>query len=139
MKAYDFGMRSGGTRPSRFARLAGPAIAVVAFVVLLGAVAPAEMTESRLAFIDPGLEEDVVSPGLFDGFGVVLLVGLAIAVVAALGAAFVLFRTRASNAPPPSSEGWWTCASCGAGNIEGAARCHACATWRSRPRPTPTT
>jgi len=58
--------------------------------------------------------------------------------VVLVGAVVILFRTRGAVTPPASSEGWWTCSNCGAGNMDGAARCHACSTWRATARPTPT-
>lgn len=109
-------MRSDDSRPTRLTRLAGSALAIVALTVLLGADAPAQ---------------GAGTPGAMDPLVLVLIAVLAVSAVALLGAAFVLFRTRGSKVAPPVSEGWWTCAKCGAGNMDGAARCHNCATWRS--------
>jgi hypothetical protein len=130
-------VRSDGGQPTRLTRLVGPALAIVAFTVLLGAAPPsADLPGTVHLFVDAPTQ-GAGSKGL-DAFGLLLLGGFAIAVIAALVAAFVLFRTRgATRAAPPPSEGWWTCAKCGAGNMDGAARCHACATWRaSTPHPT---
>lgn len=132
-------MRSSRGRSASLARLAGPALAIVALTVLLGAVAPGQAgIEAARQGIDAPTQGAGASGGLFGDLGWLLIVALAAAAVIFMGAAVVLFRTRASKAAPPS-EGWWTCANCGAGNMDGAARCHACATWRSTtPRPTPT-
>lgn len=132
-------MRSGGGQPTRLMRLAGTALAIVAVTVLLGA-APAGPTEATpVLVIDAPTQGAGGAGGLFGGLGWILIVALAVAAVALILAAVVLFRTRGSKATPPS-EGWWTCANCGAGNMDGAARCHACATWRSTTaRPTPST
>lgn len=122
-------------------RLAAPVLAIVASVVLLGANAP----QSRVALT----VSDLAAPtgggggggGLGGDLGLLVLAALALAViVAASAAAVILYRTRGPRGPRSPEEGWWTCPSCGAGNIDGAARCHACATWRtSVPRPTTTT
>lgn len=132
-------MRSSGGRLTRVRRLAGPALAVVALTVLLGAAPADPGAVAPILLIDAPSQGAGSTGGLFGGLGWILIAGLAIAAVALILAAIVLFRTRGSKAAPPS-EGWWTCASCGAGNIDGSARCHACATWRSTTaRPTPTT
>ena len=125
-------MRTGG------ARLATPALAILAFV-LLGANEP-ESGAARIAnFVaTPGSAN---TGGALDGvLGLVLIGALVVAVVIAVAAAAViLFRTRASRVARGPEEGWWTCPSCGAGNMDGAARCRSCATWRtSIPRPTTT-
>lgn len=129
-------MPSNGSRSTRQIRLAAFSLAIVAFVVLLGAAPPsAHLPGTVLQFVDaPTQGAGSTGPNVV---GLLLLVGLGIAVVAALAAAFVLFRTRGAKGVPPSTEGWWTCSKCGAGNMDGAARCHACATWRtSTPQPT---
>ena len=133
-------MRRRRGRSARLTRLAGPALATVALTVLLGAVAPGQVAiEAPRHLIDAPTQGAGDTAGLFGGFGWLLIVGLVAAVVVFVFAAVVLFRTRASKVAPPS-EGWWTCGNCGAGNMDGAARCHACATWRSTTaRPTPTT
>jgi hypothetical protein len=128
-------MRSGGSR------LAAPALAIVAFVVLLGATGPQPpILVPNVDFVaTPG---GAGGEGLLSGdLGLLLLAALALAViVAGIAAAVILYRTRGSRVTRAPEEGWWTCQSCGAGNIDGAARCHACATWRtSAPRPTTTT
>jgi hypothetical protein len=74
----------------------------------------------------------------FSDFGPLLLIALVIAVIVLIAAAVIVFRTRGAVTPSASSEGWWTCSNCGAGNMDGAARCHACGTWRTTARPTPT-
>jgi hypothetical protein len=108
--------------------------------VLLGAVPPGQVpTDATRLLIDAPTQGAGGAGGLLGDLSWLLLVALAAAAVVFVAAAFVLFRTRASKAAP-TSEGWWTCANCGAGNMDGAARCHACATWRSTTaRPTPTT
>jgi hypothetical protein len=132
-------VRSSRGRSAPLARLAGPALAIVALTVLLGAVAPGQTAiEAARQGIDAPTQGAGAAGGLFGDLGWLLIVALAAAAVVFVGAAVVLFRTRTPKAAPPS-EGWWTCANCGAGNMDGAARCHACATWRSTtPRPTPT-
>ncbi len=133
-------MRSSGGRSARLARLCGPALAIVALTVLLGAAAPGQdATTAPRQLIDAPSQGAGASGGLLGDLSWILLVALAVAAVVLIGAAVVLFRTRVSKAAP-TSEGWWTCANCGAGNMDGAPRCHACATWRSTSaRPTPTT
>lgn len=131
-------MRSIGGHPARLMRLAGPALALLAVTVLLGAVPAGPTADVPVPLIDAPSQGAGGADGLFGGLGWILIVALALAAVALVLTAIVLFRTRGSKEPPPS-EGWWTCANCGAGNMDGAARCHACATWRSNsPRPTPT-
>lgn len=129
-------MRTNGRRPTRFRRLAGLAFAVVSFVVLLGAAAPATFVPHAIrSFAESGGGASAGGGnggGLLSGFGPLLLVGLAIAVVVLVAAVVILFRTRGAVATPATTaEGWWTCANCGAGNMDGAARCHACSTWRT--------
>ena len=125
---------------TRLTRLAGLALAIVAFVVLLGA-APASTAPGAAAvreLIDAPAQ-GAGSGGLLGDplLGLILIGGLVVAVVILLGAAYVLFRTRSPKVIPPS-EGWWTCTKCGAGNMDGSARCHACSTWRAaKPKPTP--
>jgi hypothetical protein len=127
---YDRQVGSGG-RPTHISRLAGPALAIVAFTVLLGAAPASAVLPGDIGrFIDAPSQGGGGGGGVFDGLGLILIIGLAVAVVVLAAAVFVLLRTRTSKAPPPS-EGWWTCAKCGAGNMDGAARCHACATWRT--------
>ncbi len=116
----------------RLTRLAAGGLAIVAFLVLPGAAAPTRLGPGPIvSFIVSSEGGEQAGGGLLGGFGPILLVGLAVAIVALVGAAFVLFRTRGAARIPPPSEGWWTCGNCGAGNVDGAARCHACATWRS--------
>lgn len=140
MTGYDRDVRSGGARPTRLSRLAGPALAIVACIVLLGAAPPpaAPVAESIRHLVGAPTQGGGGGGGLLgSGFGLILLVGLGIAVVVVAWAAYVLFRTRGPKVIPPS-EGWWTCTKCGAGNMDGAARCHACAAWRTAtPNPTP--
>lgn len=72
-------------------------------------------------------------------FGPLIIAALVIAVIILAAAVVILLRTRGAVTPAAMSEGWWTCSNCGAGNMDGAARCHACSTWRTTaPRPTPT-
>jgi hypothetical protein len=128
-------MRRGGSR------LAAPALAIVAFVVLLGATVPGSPTAVRIAEFAATPGSANAGGGVLDGIlGLLLLGVLVLAVLVAVAAAgVILYRTRGSRVPRTLEEGWWTCQSCGAGNIDGAARCHACATWRTTvPRPTTT-
>jgi hypothetical protein len=134
-------MRSDGSRPTRLTRLAGPLLAIVAFTVLFGAAPPSAIAPGAIHQLADAPAQGNGGVGGLDPLVLVLIVVLAVAAVALLGAAFVLFRTRGAKAVPPMSEGWWTCAKCGAGNMDGAARCHNCATWRSsapQPRASPT-
>jgi hypothetical protein len=132
-------MRSSGGRPMRLTRLAGPALAIVAVTVLLGAAPAVPTAVAPILLIDAPTQGAGAAGGLLGDLGWILILALAVAAVALILAAIVLFRTRGSKEAPPS-EGWWTCANCGAGNMDGSARCHACATWRSTtPRATPTT
>jgi len=124
-------MRSDGTRPTRLTRIAGPALAIVALTVLLGAAPPSAIGPAAIQHLADAPSQGAGAPGAIDPLVLVLIAVLAVAAVALLAAALVLFRTRGSKAAPPMSEGWWTCAKCGAGNMDGAARCHSCATWRS--------
>ena len=130
-------------RPTGLARLAGPSLAILAFLVLVAAGAPARPAGGLLA---NGI--DGPQPGGGSGAGTtgnlladllpLLVVALIVGVVVAAGAGYVLFRTRGARVAPVSDE-WWTCSSCGAANVEGTARCHACSTWRSSaPRPSAT-
>jgi hypothetical protein len=124
-------------RPTRRTRLAGPTLAIVAFTVLLGAAPPSTVLPGTVRGLVDAPSQGGGGTGGLDGLTLILVIGLVVAVVVLVGAVFVLFRTRTAKALPPS-EGWWTCAKCGAGNMDGAARCHACATWRTAtPRPTP--
>jgi len=134
---------SSGGHLTRLTRLAGLTLAIVAFVVLPGA-APASTAPSAAALrelidaptIGGGSGGGILGDGIL---GLILIGALIVAVVVVIGAAYVLFRTRGSKVVPPS-EGWWTCTKCGASNMDGSARCHACATWRAaEPKPTPST
>ena len=115
-------------------------LATLAFVVLLGAAPPgAPRVESVRAFAQGGGPGGAGTGGdLLATFGpLLLLIGLVVALIIAVGAALILVRTRGSTTAV-SPEGWWTCSTCGAGNMDGAARCHACGTWRTTAqRPTP--
>ncbi|MBI2781608.1 MAG: hypothetical protein HYX55_07420 [Chloroflexi bacterium] len=132
-------MRSGG-HLSRLTRLAGLVLAIVAFVVMPGA-APASIGPGDAAIrelIDAPTQGGGSGGTLGDPLvGLILIAGLVVAVVVLLAAAYVLFRTRSPKVIPPS-EGWWTCTKCGASNMDGSARCHACSTWRAAtPKATP--
>jgi len=135
-------VRHAGRPPIQLRRCAALGLAVVAFVVLVGATGPAPFLPTVVrSFNEAG---GGASAGGGTGgtalstLGPLLIIGLVIAVIVFVGAAVVLLRTRGAVTPPASTEGWWTCANCGAGNLDGAARCHACSTWRStNPRPTP--
>jgi len=116
-------------------------IALVAFVVLLGAVSPADPGAPSVRTLIEGGGAGTGGGGggtdLLAGLGPLLLVVLVIAGLLATIAAIILFRTR-STAPAGQTEGWWTCTRCDAANMDGAARCHACSTWRATtPRTTP--
>lgn len=131
-------MRSIGMRRAGLDRLAGAALAILAVAILLAAAPAGPAAVVPVRTIDAPTQGGGAGGGLLGELGWILIVGLAIAAVALILAAIVLFRTRGSKAAP-ASEGWWTCGKCGAGNMDGSARCHACATWRSTtPRPTPT-
>ncbi len=124
-------MRSDGSRPTRLTRLARPALAIVALTVLIAAAPPSTIGPAVIRQLADAPAQGAGTPGAINPLILVLIAVLAVAAVALLAAAFVLFRTRGAKAVPPVSEGWWTCAKCGAGNMDGAARCHSCATWRS--------
>ena len=119
-------------RPTRIRQAAHLALAIVALLVLAGANAPFPPSELTPVQLVDAPAHGSAGPGILDGgLGLLLLAGLGVAIVIAVAAAgVVLFRTRASKLPATSAEGWWTCANCGAGNLDGAARCHACSTWR---------
>jgi hypothetical protein len=124
------------------ARLADLCLAIAAFVALVGAAAPAPFPATLVR--NYAQQGDGSSAGggtggtLLSELGPLLLIALGIAVVVLVAAVIILFRTRGAVTPPASSEGWWTCSNCGAGNMDGVARCHACSTWRATsPRPTP--
>ncbi|MEO8273345.1 MAG: hypothetical protein ABI620_04700, partial [Chloroflexota bacterium] len=106
-------MRSSDGRPARLTRPIGAALAIVAFAVLPGAAPPPSSNPgSILQFVDAPTQ-GAGSAGGIDAFGILLLVALGFAVLAAIGAGIVLFRTRGAKAVPPPAEGWWTCANCG--------------------------
>lgn len=132
MTGYDRVVRSSDGRPARLTRLIGPALAIVALTVLLGAAPPRSVDPGSILQLADAPTQGNGGAGGIDAFGILLLGGLGLAVLAAIGAGIILFRTRGvAKAVPPPVEGWWTCANCGAGNMDGAARCHACATWQS--------
>jgi hypothetical protein len=117
------------------------ALAITALLVLVGANAPFPPIETAPVMLVDAPSQGAGSGGILGGgLGLLLLAGLGIAIVIAVGAAgVVLFRTRGPKVPASSAAGWWTCANCGAGNLDGAARCHACSTWRTTtPRTTAT-
>lgn len=116
----------------RTGQVAHLALAMVALLALVGANAPFEPIDAAAGALVDAPTQGGGGGGILDGgLGLLLLAGLGIAIlIAVAAAAVVLFRTRASKLPTGSAEGWWTCASCGAGNLDGAARCHACSTWR---------
>jgi hypothetical protein len=132
MTGYDRTVPSSDGRPARLTRLIGTAFAIVASTVLLGAAPAQHATPGTfLQFVDAPSQGNG-GAGELDAFGILLLGAVALALLAAIAAGIILFRTRGVARPvPPPSEGWWTCANCGAGNMDGAARCHNCATWRS--------
>ena len=137
-------MRTGGRRPTRLARLAGLGLAIAAFIVLLGASAPATLETSQIRdFAESGGGASAgggAGGGLLAGLGPLLLIGLVLAVIVLVAATVILVRTRGAVASPASADGWWTCPKCGAGNMDAAPRCHACSTWRTTtPRINPST
>jgi hypothetical protein len=116
---------------------------MVAFIVLVGAGAPADPT---IGLISQGIDRPASAGNGGGGGGnplagilPLLVVALVVGLIVAAFAGYILFRTRGAKIAPASDE-WWTCSNCGAANVEGTARCHACATWRSTaaPRPSPT-
>lgn len=62
--------------------------------------------------------------------GILLLIGgIVVTAVAALAVGYVILRWRAGPAAAEIPGEWWTCQSCGAANIAGSPRCHACGAW----------
>ena len=116
-------------------RFAGPVLGMASFIFLVGANAPRALAPGSILDLDQSGGDAAAGGGtggtFLSDFGPLLLIGLAIAVVVLVAAVVILVRTRGAVTPPSSSEGWWTCSNCGAGNMDGAARCHACSTWRS--------
>jgi len=112
--------------------VASLALAIVSLLVFVGANAPFAPTDPTIGLLVDAPTQGGGAGGILGGgLGLLLLAGLGIAIlIAVVAAAVVLFRTRASKLPAGADEGWWTCANCGAGNLDGAARCHACSTWR---------
>lgn len=119
-------------------RLAGPGLAIVACIVLLAANTPwAPAIDLGAHLIDAPTPGSAGGGGVLGGILPLLVIALVVGVLVAASAAYILFRTRGTTVAPASDD-WWTCSNCGAGNVVGSARCHACATWRaSTPRPTP--
>jgi len=64
----------------------------------------------------------------FEGI-LLLLGGIVVTAVAALAVGYVILRWRAGPAAAEIPGEWWTCQSCGAANIVGSPRCHACGAW----------
>ena len=58
-----------------------------------------------------------------------LLGGVVVGAVVMLIVGYVVLRWRAGPAPAEVPGDWWTCRSCGAANIAGSPRCHACGAW----------
>jgi hypothetical protein len=135
-------VRNGARHGTLIGRCTGAALGIASFIALIGANAPAALAPGLILDLNEsggGASSGGGTGGTFlADFGPLLLIGLAIAVIVLIAAAVILFRTRGAVTPPVSSEGWWTCSNCGAGNMDGAARCHACSTWRTTARPTPT-
>jgi hypothetical protein len=135
-------VRNGACHGTLIGRCAGAALGIASFIVLIGANEPAALAPSSVLDLNEsggGASSGGGTSGTFlADFGPLLLIGLAIAVIVLLAAAVILFRTRGAVTPSATSEGWWTCSNCGAGNMDGAARCHACGTWRTTARPAPT-
>ncbi|HYK94448.1 MAG TPA: hypothetical protein VE011_01080 [Candidatus Dormibacteraeota bacterium] len=137
-------MRSEARRGTLVRRLPGAVLGMASLIILVAANAPASLAPGAILDLNEsggGASSGGGTGGTFlSDFGPLLLVGLAIAAVVLLAALVILVRTRGAVTPSSSSEGWWTCSNCGAGNMDGAARCHACSTWRTAtPRPTPNT
>ncbi len=63
--------------------------------------------------------------------GGILLVlgGVVVGAAMALVVGYLVLRWRAGPAPAEVPGEWWTCATCGAANIVGSPRCHACGAW----------
>jgi hypothetical protein len=118
-------------------RLAALGLAIAAFIVLPGANAPVGLgpdSVRSLAEQGGGASSGGGTGGggsLLSGLGPLLIIGLVVAIIVVIAAAVILARTRGVTTQPAGAEGWWTCANCGAGNLDGAARCHACSTWRT--------
>jgi hypothetical protein len=66
--------------------------------------------------------------GPFGGM-LLLLAGIVVGAVAVLAVGYLVLRWRAGPAPAEIPGEWWTCRSCGAANIAGSPRCHACGAW----------
>ncbi|NJD28441.1 MAG: hypothetical protein FIA92_09100 [Chloroflexi bacterium] len=58
-----------------------------------------------------------------------LLGGIVVGAGAVLAVGYLVLRWRAGPAPAEVPGEWWTCRSCGAANIAGSPRCHACGAW----------
>jgi hypothetical protein len=90
------------------------ALLLPALVVLMGAT---------------GQDEGSAGGGLELGSLALLLVGVLAAAILVLAAGYLVLRWRAGPAPAEVPGDWWTCAACGAANIGGSPRCHACGAW----------
>jgi len=60
---------------------------------------------------------------------VLLLGGVVVGALALLAVGYLVLRWRAGPAPAEVPDEWWTCPACGAANIVGSPRCHACGAW----------
>lgn len=58
-----------------------------------------------------------------------LVIGVIVGVAAVVVIAYLILRWRAGPTPAEIPGDWWTCPSCGAANIVGSPRCHACGAW----------
>jgi hypothetical protein len=58
-----------------------------------------------------------------------LLIGVVVGAAAVLAVGYLVLRWRAGPARAEAPGEWWTCPKCGAANIVGSPRCHACGAW----------
>jgi hypothetical protein len=58
-----------------------------------------------------------------------LLIGVVVGAAAVLAVGYLVLRWRAGPPPAEVPDDWWTCPTCGAANIVGSPRCHACGAW----------
>src|SRR6478672_1735028 len=104
-------------------RLAGAALWIASFIVVAAANTPGALAPGSILDLNEsggGASSGGGTGGTFlSEFGPLLLIALAIALVVLVVAIVILVRTRGAVTPPASSEGWWTCANCGAGNMDG--------------------
>ncbi|HSL98011.1 MAG TPA: hypothetical protein VK831_05520 [Candidatus Deferrimicrobiaceae bacterium] len=58
-----------------------------------------------------------------------LLAGAVVGAASVLVVGYLVLRWRAGPAPVGTPGEWWSCPACGAANIVGSPRCHACGAW----------